>query len=65
MVRPRSGAKIRVQRAGRGRNPMWNCLVLHFPQVDLVAGRPFFTVTASMSRDAVLALYLTQQISTG
>jgi len=30
-----------------------------------VAGRPFFMVTASVSRDAVLALHLTQLVATG
>ena len=44
---------------------MRNFLVPQSTQVDRVAARPFFMVTASMSRDAVLALHLTQYISTG
>ena len=39
---------------------MRNFLVPHSVQVKRVAGRPFFMVTASMSREAVLALHLTQ-----
>jgi hypothetical protein len=30
-----------------------------------VPGRPFFTVTVTVSRDAVLALHLTQKITAG
>ena len=44
---------------------MRNFFVPHSAQMDRVPGRPFFMVTASMSRDAVLALHLTQYISTG
>ena len=44
--------------------PMRNFLMPHSTQIDRVAGGPFFMVTASMSRDAVLAWHLTQQIST-
>ena len=39
---------------------MRNFLVPQSVQMDRVAGRPFFMVTASMSRDAVLAWHLTQ-----
>ena len=39
---------------------MRNFLVPHSTQVDRVAGRPFFMVTASMSCDAVFALHFTQ-----
>ena len=46
--------------AVQGRTPMRNFLVPHSTQMDRVAGRPFFMVTASMSRDAVLALHFTQ-----
>ena len=35
-------------------------LVPHSTQMERVAGRPFFMVTASMSRVAVLALHLRQ-----
>ena len=48
------------ERAGQGRTPMRNFLVPHSVQVDRVAGRPFFMVTASMSFEPVLALHLTQ-----
>ena len=41
--------------------PMRNFLVPHSVQMDRVAGRPFFMVTASMSLDAVLALHFTQK----
>ena len=44
---------------------MRNFLVPQSTQMDRVAARPFFMVTASMSREAVLALHLTQYISTG
>ena len=44
---------------------MRNFFVPHSTQVERVAARPFFMVTASMSREAVLALHLTQYISTG
>ena len=44
---------------------MRNFVVPHSTQMDRVAGRPFFMVTASMSREAVLTLHLTQYISTG
>ena len=43
---------------------MRNLLVPHSTQTALAAGRPFFMVTASMSLDPVLALHLTQKIST-
>ena len=43
---------------------MRNFLVPHSMQMDLVAGRPFFMVMASMSLDAVLALHFMQKIST-
>ena len=39
-------------------------LVPQSTQMDRVAARPFFMVTASMSLEAVLALHLTQEIST-
>ena len=39
---------------------MRNFLVPHSTQTALVAGRPFFMVTASMSWDAVFALHFTQ-----
>ena len=39
---------------------MLNFFVPHPVQVDRVAGPPFFMVTASMSREAVWALHLTQ-----
>ena len=42
---------------------MRNFLVPQSTQVDRVAARPFFMVTASMSLEAVLALQLTQYIS--
>ena len=42
---------------------MRNFLVPQSMQMDRVAGRPFFMVMASMSRDAVLALHFTQKIS--
>ena len=42
------------------RTPMRNYLVPHSTQTDLVAGRPFFMVTASMSLDPVLVLHFTQ-----
>ena len=42
---------------------MRNFLVPQSTQVDRVAARPFFMVTASMSLEAVLALHLTQYIS--
>ena len=44
---------------------MRNFVVPHSTQMDRVAGRPFFMVTASMSLDPVRALHLTQYISTG
>ena len=44
----------------QGRTPMRNFLVPHSTQVERVAGRPFFIVTASTLWDAVLALHLTQ-----
>ena len=49
---------------GQGRTPMRNFLVPHSTQVERVAGRPFFMVTASMSLEPVRALHLTQKIST-
>ena len=39
---------------------MRNFLVPQSTQVDRVAARPFFMVTASMSLEAVRALHLTQ-----
>ena len=39
---------------------MRNFFVPQSTQVDRVAARPFFMVTASMSLEAVLALHLTQ-----
>ena len=42
---------------------MRNFLVPQSTQVDRVAARPFFMVTASMSLESVLALHLTQYIS--
>ena len=44
----------------QGSRPMRNFLVPHSTQMERVAGRPFFMVTASMSREAVLAWHLTQ-----
>ena len=48
------------ERVGQGRTPMRNFLVPHSVQVERVAARPFFMVTASMSFEAVLALHFTQ-----
>ena len=42
---------------------MRNFSVPQSTQVDRVAARPFFMVTASMSLESVLALHLTQYIS--
>ena len=39
---------------------MRNFFAPHSVQVERVAGRPFFMVTASMSLDGVRALHLTQ-----
>ena len=39
---------------------MRNFFVPHSTQVERVAGRPFFMVTAWMSREAVLTLHFTQ-----
>ena len=39
---------------------MRNFFVPQSTQTERVAARPFFMVTASMSREAVLALHLTQ-----
>ncbi len=52
-----SGGVVRMR---QGRTPMRNFFVPHSSQVDRMAGLPFFMVTASMSRDAVLALQSTQ-----
>ena len=43
---------------------MRNFFVPHFTQTERVAGRPFFMVTASMSRESVLTLHFTQYIPT-
>ena len=43
---------------------MRNFFVPHSTQMERVAARPFFMVTASMSLDPVRALHLTQYIST-
>ena len=49
-----------VTESGQWRTPMWNFLVPHSTQMDRVAGRPFYMVTASMSMDGVRVLHLTQ-----
>ena len=49
-----------VREAGQGSTPMRNSLAPHTVQTERMAGRPFFMVTASISREAVLARRLTQ-----
>ena len=44
---------------GQWRTPMRNFLVPHSVQTERVAGRPFFIVTASMSRHAVPSIVRT------
>ena len=43
---------------------MGNFLMSHSLWVERVAGRSSFMVTASLSREAVLTLHFTQEIST-
>ena len=51
---------IGVLGIAQGRTPIRNFFVPQSTQMDRVAARPFFMVTASMSLDPVLALHLTQ-----